>query len=108
MKIGFILRIALVASMSIGVPTAVAEPPESPIKPPASTASANPRTSAPDPIDRIAAIGGAYYLPYRPHARLDQMATVYSGAADFAATKRTIDPQLILRNNLWDSYLERL
>lgn len=59
-------------------------------------------------IDRIAAIGGAYYLPYRPHARLDQMATVYSGAADFAAAKRTIDPQLILRNNLWDSYLERL
>ena len=59
-------------------------------------------------IDRIAASGGAYYLPYRPHARLDQMATVYSGAADFAAAKRTIDPQLILRNNLWDSYLERL
>ncbi|WP_412551890.1 FAD-binding protein [Shimia sp. MIT910701] len=59
-------------------------------------------------IDRIAARGGAYYLPYRPHARLDQMATVYSGAADFAAAKRTIDPQLILRNNLWDSYLERL
>jgi FAD/FMN-containing dehydrogenase len=59
-------------------------------------------------INRIAARGGAYYLPYRPHARLDQMATVYSGAADFAAAKRTIDPQLILRNNLWDSYLERL
>ena len=59
-------------------------------------------------IDRIAESGGAYYLPYRPHARLDQMATVYSGAADFAAAKRTIDPQLILRNNLWDSYLERL
>ena len=59
-------------------------------------------------IDRIAASGGAYYLPYRPHARLDQMATVYSSAADFAAAKRTIDPQLILRNNLWDSYLERL
>ena len=59
-------------------------------------------------IDRIAASGGAYYLPYRPHARLDQMATVYSSAADFAAAKRTIDPQLILRNNLWDSYLECL
>lgn len=59
-------------------------------------------------IDRIAADGGAYYLPYRPHARIDQMASVYSGAAEFAAEKRAIDPQLTLRNNLWDSYLERL
>ena len=59
-------------------------------------------------IDRVAADGGAYYLPYRPHARVDQMANVYSGAAKFAAAKRAIDPQLILRNNLWDSYLERL
>ena len=59
-------------------------------------------------IDRIAEIGGAYYLPYRPHARVDQMATVYEGASDFAARKREIDPQLVLRNNLWDSYLGRL
>ena len=59
-------------------------------------------------IDRIAAIGGAYYLPYRPHARLDQMAGVYRGAAAFAARKRALDPRLVLRNNLWDSYLERL
>lgn len=59
-------------------------------------------------IDRVAADGGAYYLPYRPHARVDQMANVYSGAAKFAAEKRAIDPRLILRNNLWDSYLERL
>ena len=59
MKIGILLRIALVASMFIGASTTVAEPPESPIEPPASTASANPRTSAPDPIDRIAAIGAS-------------------------------------------------
>ena len=59
-------------------------------------------------IDRITAIGGAYYLPYRPHARPDQLAAAYRGASSFAAQKREIDPQLILRNNLWDSYLERL
>lgn len=59
-------------------------------------------------IDGIAAHGGAYYLPYRPHARLDQLATVYAGAPAFAARKRDIDPRLILRNNLWDTYLERL
>lgn len=61
-----------------------------------------------DLIDHIARDGGAYYLPYRPHARPDQFASVYSGAADFAARKRELDPQLVLRNNLWDSYLERL
>ena len=59
-------------------------------------------------IDRIAAIGGAYYLPYRPHARLDQFAAVYPRAADFAARKRALDPRRVLRNNLWDSYLEKL
>ena len=59
-------------------------------------------------IDRLAADGGAYYLPYRPHARVAQMAAVYPGASRFAANKREIDPQLILRNNLWDSYLDRL
>lgn len=56
-------------------------------------------------IDRIAEIGGAYYLPYRPHARLDQLMTTYAGAETFAAEKRAIDPGLLLRNNLWDSYL---
>ncbi|MBO9435278.1 FAD-binding oxidoreductase [Ruegeria sp. R13_0] len=59
-------------------------------------------------IDQIAQDGGAYYLPYRPHARLDQFALTYTGAADFAAKKRQLDPQLILRNNLWDSYLVQL
>lgn len=59
-------------------------------------------------IDRIARDGGAYYLPYRPHARIDQLAQVYPGAAGFAAKKRELDPNLILRNNLWDSYLEQL
>ncbi|WP_037311564.1 FAD-binding oxidoreductase [Ruegeria halocynthiae] len=59
-------------------------------------------------IERIAQDGGAYYLPYRPHARLDQLARIYPGAANFTANKRELDPQLILRSNLWDSYLEQL
>jgi FAD/FMN-containing dehydrogenase len=58
-----------------------------------------------DLIDRITAIGGAYYLPYRPHARLDQVAAGYAQAPAFAAAKRAVDPALTLRNNLWDSYL---
>ncbi len=59
-------------------------------------------------IDRIVAIGGAYYLPYRPHARLDQLAQTYENASTFSKMKRELDPQLVLRNNLWDNYLERL
>lgn len=59
-------------------------------------------------IDRILEIGGTYYLPYRPHARIDQFTRSYPRAAEFAAAKRAIDPALTLRNNLWDSYLEGL
>ncbi len=59
-------------------------------------------------IDRIAEKGGAYYLPYRPHARLDQFTKTYPKADSFAAQKRALDPQLVLRNNLWDSYLGQL
>ncbi|MGP1357462.1 FAD-binding oxidoreductase [Roseicyclus sp.] len=59
-------------------------------------------------IDRILAIGGSYYLPYRPHARPDQFARAYPRAAEFAEAKRALDPGRVLRNNLWDSYLEAL
>jgi FAD/FMN-containing dehydrogenase len=59
-------------------------------------------------IDRILEIGGSYYLPYRPHATADQLARSYPRAAEFAVAKRELDPNLIFRNNLWDSYLEVL
>ncbi|MGB1265232.1 MAG: FAD-binding oxidoreductase [Nereida ignava] len=56
-------------------------------------------------IDGVVSIGGTYYLPYRPHARLDQLTAAYPRAAEFAAAKRKMDPKLILRNNFWDRYL---
>nr|WP_156943841.1 FAD-binding oxidoreductase [Roseivivax isoporae] len=59
-------------------------------------------------IDRVLALGGSYYLPYRPHARADQFAAAYPRAAEFAAAKRALDPRLALRNNLWDSYMADL
>lgn len=61
-----------------------------------------------DLIDRIAAIDGAYYLPYRPHATVEQLSQTYEHAARFSRAKRDLDPDLILRNNLWDSYLGQL
>ena len=58
-----------------------------------------------DLIDRIVDIGGAYYLPYRPHATLDQLTKSYPLAEEFAMAKREMDPDLILRTNLWEQYL---
>ncbi len=59
-------------------------------------------------VDRILQIGGSYYLPYRPHPTLAQLTRAYPRAADFAAAKRALDPDLTFRNNLWDTYLEKL
>ncbi|WP_368185978.1 FAD-binding oxidoreductase [Aestuariibius sp. HNIBRBA575] len=59
-------------------------------------------------IDAVLSIDGTYYLPYRPHARPDQLVKAYPRAGEFAAAKRVLDPDLILRNNLWDSYLGAL
>ena len=56
-------------------------------------------------IERIAAIGGSFYLPYRLHARRDQLARVYPAVAEFAACKRRYDPKLLFRNSLWDKWL---
>jgi FAD/FMN-containing dehydrogenase len=59
-------------------------------------------------IDAVAGIGGAYYLPYRPHARLDQFTSVYKRADEFVALKRQVDPGLTLRGGLWDNYLGKM
>jgi FAD/FMN-containing dehydrogenase len=56
-------------------------------------------------IDRVMAIGGSYYLPYRLHARNDQFERVYPRAGHFASRKRHYDPGLLFRNALWDTYL---
>ncbi|MGC1497066.1 MAG: FAD-binding protein [Sulfitobacter sp.] len=61
-----------------------------------------------DLVEGIIGIGGAYYLPYRPHPTVAQLERAYPRAAAFAAAKRDLDPAMIFRNNLWDSYLEKL
>ncbi len=55
-------------------------------------------------IDRVLAIGGGFYLPYRLHARPEQLARVYPAIADFVACKRRYDPKLLFRNALWDKW----
>ncbi len=59
-------------------------------------------------IERVLDLGGTYYLPYRPHASLDQLTRAYPRAAEFAARKRAIDRDLLFRNQFWDGYLARL
>lgn len=61
-----------------------------------------------DLIDAVLAIGGSYYLPYRPHARTDQLVAAYPRAPEFAAAKRALDPGGLMRNSFWDNYLDRL
>jgi FAD/FMN-containing dehydrogenase len=55
-------------------------------------------------IERITAIGGAFYLPYRLHARRDQVEKAYPKVASFVAAKRHYDPNLLFRNAMWDAY----
>jgi hypothetical protein len=59
-------------------------------------------------IERVLAIGGSYYLPYRPHASLDQFKRAYPKAAEFAAFKRQLDKDMIYRNKIWDRYFSKV
>lgn len=55
-------------------------------------------------IDRVIALGGSYYLPYRLHARGDQLSKAYPRVEEFVAKKRAYDPQLRFRNLMWERY----
>jgi FAD/FMN-containing dehydrogenase len=56
-------------------------------------------------IDAALGVGGSYYLPYRLHARPDQVRRAYPRVEEFAVKKRSYDPQLRFRNMMWDTYL---
>lgn len=55
-------------------------------------------------IDRVLELGGSFYLPYRRHARRDQIARAYSRLEEFMAAKRRWDPGLLFRHGLWESF----
>jgi len=59
-------------------------------------------------IEQVLDIGGTYYLPYRPHATIEQFTRAYPNCAKFANAKNNYDQKLVLRNNLWDAYLSKL
>jgi FAD/FMN-containing dehydrogenase len=55
-------------------------------------------------IDQVLELGGSYYLPYRLHARSDQLRRAYPRIMEFAAAKHRYDPQLRFRNMMWERY----
>ena len=57
-------------------------------------------------IEGVIGIGGTYYLPYRPHATIDQISRAYPRLNEFVQSKREIDPKLTFRNALWDKYMK--
>jgi FAD/FMN-containing dehydrogenase len=59
-------------------------------------------------IERVLAIGGTYYLPYRPHATIDQFKLGYRRAFEFAAAKRKFDPNLTFQNGFWSNYVSKI
>jgi FAD/FMN-containing dehydrogenase len=56
-------------------------------------------------IDRVLEMGGSFYLPYRLHARRDQVRAGYPGFDKFVERKKHYDPGLLFRNLMWDTYV---
>jgi FAD/FMN-containing dehydrogenase len=56
-------------------------------------------------IERVLAVGGSFYLPYRLHARREQVARAYPAVAGFVAVKRQYDPSLRFQNALWTKWI---
>ena len=55
-------------------------------------------------IEAVLALGGSFYLPYRLHARPEQVRAAYPELEVFIAKKYYYDPQLRFRNLMWDKY----
>ena len=55
-------------------------------------------------IDAALEVGGTYYLPYQPHATVEQFHRAYPRAKDFFALKWEVDPDFRFSNSLWDKY----
>jgi FAD/FMN-containing dehydrogenase len=56
-------------------------------------------------IDAALDAGGSFYLPYRLHARREQIARAYPRLEEFVARKHHYDPGRLFRHTMWDRYL---
>jgi hypothetical protein len=55
-------------------------------------------------IEAALLVGGAYYLPYQPHATATQFHRAYPQAYILFDKKKKLDPDNKFRNVLWDTY----
>ncbi len=56
-------------------------------------------------IDAAIACGGAYYLPYQPHATKEQLCAAYPNFPRFEALKKEFDPHYKFKNALFEKYI---
>jgi len=57
-------------------------------------------------IDAAIACKGTYYLPYQPHATVQQLEKAYPGIENLRQLKLSLDPDSRFTNVLWDRYLK--
>jgi FAD/FMN-containing dehydrogenase len=57
-------------------------------------------------IDAALACGGSYYLPYRPHATVEQFRRAYPRYEEFYKVKRKYDPTELFENSFYRDYVE--
>ncbi len=55
-------------------------------------------------IDAVIEHNGTYYLPYQPHATIEQFHKAYPNAKKLFELKKELDPHFKFRNVLWDKY----
>ena len=55
-------------------------------------------------IDAALDAGGSFYLPYRLHARREQVRRAYPRLDEFVAAKHRHDPGLLFQNGMWKGY----
>jgi FAD/FMN-containing dehydrogenase len=55
-------------------------------------------------VEAVLALDGTFYMPYRLHARPEQVRAAYPEFDVFIAKKLYYDPQLRFRNLMWDKY----
>lgn len=58
-------------------------------------------------IDAVISCDGAYYLPYQPHATIEQFHKAYPAAKDFFKLKDRLDPDFKFSNKLWEKYYKQ-
>lgn len=58
-------------------------------------------------IDAALQNNGSYYLPYQPHARLDQFHNAYPLAGELFRLKTKYDPKFRFKNCLWSKYYRK-